>query len=83
MKKYRSLIESVDDYFLTIARGPYRGFRHARQQNDDPSLLVNHLTRYSEQGREYTRRLRKVIIKNNLRRYDSCRLDPAFIQRIL
>jgi len=81
VKKYDSLIESVDDYFLTIARGPFLQFRHARQLNDDPTMLVNYLSRYSEQGEEYTRRLLEVIEKNGLRRYDSCRLDPVFYSR--
>jgi len=79
IKKYRSLIESVDDYFLTIARGPYRGFRYAREKEDNPFLLVKYLSRYSEQGKKYTRRLRNVIVNNDLQRFDACRLDPAFL----
>ena len=78
MKKYNSLIESVDDYFLTIARGPYRNFRRERQRHDDPFLLINHLTRYSVQGNRYVRRLRAVIKRNDLQRYDSFYLDPRF-----
>jgi len=81
VKKYDSLIESVDDYFLTIARGPYLQFRYARLRYNDPTMLVNYLSRYSEQGEEYTRRLQEVIEKNNLRRYDACRLDPLFSSR--
>lgn len=81
VKKYRSLIESVDDYFLTIARGPYRRFRRARTRVDNPLQLINHLTRYSEQRQEYIQRLREVIEKNHLRRYDSYYLDPRYFVR--
>lgn len=80
VKKYRSLIESVDDYFLTIARGPYRRFRYARQAKQDPLKLINHLGRYSEQGWAYTRQLQEVIRKNDLPRFDTCRIDPQFIR---
>jgi Bax protein len=78
MKKYNSLIESVDDYFLTIARGPYRSFRRERERHDDPFLLINHLTRYSVQRHRYVRRLREVIEKNDLQRYDAFYLDPRY-----
>lgn len=78
VKKYRSLIQSVDDYFLTIARGPYRRFRKARTRVDNPFLLINHLTSYSEQRKQYVQRLREVISKNHLRRFDSYYLDPRF-----
>lgn len=81
VKKYSSLIESVDDYFLTIARGPYRRFRLARQREEDPIRLISHLTRYSEQRGLYIQLLRNVIEKNNLQRFDSCYLDPRYIVR--
>lgn len=79
VKKYNSLIDSVDDYFLTIARGPYGRFRRARLQDDDPFRLISHLTRYSEQRQEYVQRLREVIEKNDLQRYDSFFLDPRYL----
>lgn len=81
VKKYKSLIESVDDYFLTIARGPYRRFRWARTREDNPFQLINHLTRYSEQRGEYVQRLREVIEKNDLQRYDSYYLDPRYLMK--
>ena len=79
VKKYNSLIDSVDDYFLTIARGPYGRFRRARLQDDNPFRLISHLTRYSEQREEYVQRLREVIEKNDLQRYDSFFLDPRYL----
>lgn len=79
VKEYESLIESVDDYFLTIARGPYREFRQARLLYDDPEQLATHLTNYSEQRAEYVRRLQEFIEANNLRRFDDYHLDPDFI----
>lgn len=79
LKKYKSLIGSVDDYFLTIARGPYQKFRQTRQLHDDPEKLAQHLGNYSEQRLLYTSRLQEVIKQNNLKRFDAYHLDPAFI----
>jgi len=76
VKRYTSLIESVDDYFTTIARGPYSAFRQGRTNTDDPLALVGHLERYSELGAEYVRRLRATIRANGLTRFDDARLVP-------
>ncbi|MGB0732302.1 MAG: glucosaminidase domain-containing protein [Pontibacterium sp.] len=75
VKKYGSLIEAVDDYFLVIARGtPYSRFREARLTSQDPIALVGYLDKYSEIGDEYVKRLRTVIRYNNMQRYDDYQL---------
>ncbi|MCK5404807.1 MAG: glucosaminidase domain-containing protein [Desulfobulbaceae bacterium] len=79
VKKYASLIESVDDYFLTLAKGPYKEFRKARVLLTDPWQLSGYLTKYSEQGDEYIRKLHMVINANNLVQFDTFQVDPAFI----
>lgn len=80
LKKYVSLLESVDDYFLTIAKGPYATFRQARATNRNPAYLASLLTNYSEQREEYTRRLRRVIRHNDLTKYDAFELDPDYFK---
>jgi len=70
LKKYRSLIEAVDDYFITIGRGPYTSFRKHRAINSDVKNLVNHLDTYSEISDEYVKRLHSVIDTNKLQKYD-------------
>ena len=71
LKKYRSLIEAVDDYFITIGRGPYTSFRKHRAINSDVKNLVNHLDTYSEISDEYVKRLHSVINSNTLQKYDN------------
>ncbi|MBD3221500.1 hypothetical protein GF314_09680 [bacterium] len=79
VKKYRSVLGSIEDYFVTIGRGPYTDFRAARLETDDPLELIDHLHRYSELGEEYVRRLALTIRSNDLHRFDDYRLDPGFI----
>lgn len=78
VKKYASLIEAVDDYFITIARGgPYRKFRQARAHSQDALELIQHLDKYSEIGEEYVRRLRSVIVSNKMQRFDDYQLQTV------
>lgn len=78
VKRYRSLLGSVEDYFLTLGRGPYSDFRRARTQVRDPLRLSEHLENYSELGEEYVRRVALTIRSNDLDRYDAYRLDPRY-----
>ncbi|MEH6575876.1 MAG: glucosaminidase domain-containing protein [Amphritea sp.] len=75
VKKYASLLEAIDDYFLTIGRGgPYQKLRQARLASSDPLKLINYLGSYSELGSVYIERLRSMITHNKLQRYDQSRL---------
>jgi uncharacterized FlgJ-related protein len=64
------LIEAVDDYFITIGRGPYTSFRKHRATSSDVKNLVTHLDTYSEISDEYVERLHSVIDTNKLQKYD-------------
>lgn len=78
VKRYGSLIEAVDDYFITIARGgPYREFRKARIVTSDPLELIKQLNYYSEIGDEYVSRLRSLINRNKMTRFDSYQLQTT------
>jgi Bax protein len=70
LKKYKSLIEAVDVYFITIGRGPYTSFRKHRATSSDVKNLVTHLDTYSEISDEYVERLHSVIDTNKLQKYD-------------
>lgn len=80
LKKYNSLTESVDDYFLILSRGPFSEFRKKRMQSNDPYLLSNYLVNYSEKKHEYSTILKRIIRKNNLTQYDKYAIDPAYIR---
>lgn len=80
LKKHTRLSESIADYFLTIARGPYSDFRKARENSTDVFDLARHLQNYSELNVEYINRLIQIINKNNLTRFDNYQIDPRYIE---
>ncbi len=72
IKKYDDLISSIDDYFKTLARGPYQTFRERRVVIDNPLKLIEYLDQYSELRGEYVSRLRAIITHNKLQKFDNC-----------
>lgn len=80
LKMYNTLTESVADYFLVLARGPYTEFRQQRKVIKNPVELSSHLTNYSELDMEYVRRLNQIIRKNDLKKYDNYKIDPRYIK---
>ena len=79
LKKYSSLYESIEDYFLTIARGPYMDFRKERAQNNNTNALLPYLVNYSELGDKYVMNLKSLIRKNHLKKYDNYRIDSEYL----
>jgi Bax protein len=79
LKKYKSLSDAIDDYFVTIGRGAYDSFRKHRNITDDPLQLVQYLVNYCELKEKYTRRLRRFIIKNRLTQFDDFKLDSNYL----
>ncbi len=80
LKKYNSLSESIEDYFLTIAKGPYKDFRKLRETNNNPYNLILQLYRYSETGDKYIESLRDIIKKNHLTQYDDYVINPKYLK---
>ncbi len=74
LKKYASLSDAIDDYFLIIGRGAYKSFRQHRNITDNPLELVKYLVNYCELS-NYPRKLRKFIVHNKLRKFDKFRLS--------
>ncbi|MDZ7740820.1 MAG: glucosaminidase domain-containing protein [Bacteroidota bacterium] len=79
LKKYDFLSESIEDYFKTIARGPYRDFRIENAESANPYKLIPLLRRYSENDSIYEMRLKYVIRFNDLDQYDEYRIDPEYL----
>jgi Bax protein len=76
LKKYKSMEESVYDYFVTLARKDcYRLFQKKKLITQDPYKLVNYLIKYSERGESYTKELKAMIRQNKLSAYDGYQLD--------
>jgi len=79
LKKYISLLAAVEDYFLVTAKGPYEDFRNKRAVTQNVFELLPTLTNYSELKAEYIKNLEKIIIKNNLTKFDTYQIDPEYI----
>ena len=79
LQRYKTLTDSVRAYYKTIATNDaYSDFRDARYRSDDPFEIVAHLDNYSEKKDLYPIELIKIILHNNLTRYDSNESLPHF-----
>lgn len=75
VKAYESVLDSVRAYHLTLNRlESYDQFRQLRRQTADPLILAEGLTLYSERGEDYVEDIKKVILSNDLQKYDKCSL---------
>ncbi len=82
LKKFDTLLDAVDSYFYNLNVGwAYEGFRLARLRDKNSLSLIEHLVHYSILGKEYVKRLKKLIVANNLTSYDECELDKSYIKR--
>ncbi len=76
VKVYGSIRDSIRAYHLTLNRVSfYDRFRQLRKITDDPLVLAEGLSPYSERGEEYVEEIKAVITSNDLQQYDSCRLS--------
>jgi len=79
LKKYNTLFESVNDYFLTISKSwAFDQFRKRRAETDNAYELIWYLNKYSELRNDYVKKIGELLIQNNLTQYDTCELDPQF-----
>ncbi len=78
LRTYKSIIESVENYYLIISRiSSYKKFRDKRWEGTPSSKLVYFLDSYYEN--ELYAELANSIIKNNdLARYDNVSVKPAY-----
>jgi Bax protein len=70
MKKYDSIVESVDDYMLLLGRSEqYSDFRNMRTYVNNPLELSKYLTSFST-DQEYSKKIQQTINFNKLTKYD-------------
>lgn len=80
LRSYPDMSESIVDYFEILARSrSYKNLRKARHETADPFEILPHLKNFSERRMLYTRELKKVIVRNNLTRFDSYQIDPQYL----
>jgi len=79
VRKYATLSDAIDHYFEVIGRGAYKNFRKQRDITKDPLQLVQYLVNYCELKEKYTRKLKKFIIANRLRKFDEFKIDKKYI----
>ncbi len=79
VRKYAKLSDAIDHYFEVIGRGAYKNFRKQRDITKDPLQLVQYLINYCELKEKYTKKLRKFIITNKLRKFDDYQIDRSYI----
>ena len=71
LKVYKNLYESVRDYIRILNTGwAYRKFRELRSQGADVYTLAGTLIFYSTKRHEYAELIKRVIVCNNLDRFD-------------
>ena len=73
VKKYASISDAIDDYFIVIGRGAYKSFRKHRDITDNPLELVKYLVNYCELS-NYPTKLKKFIVHNKLRKFDEFKI---------
>jgi Bax protein len=80
LRAYPDMSQSIVDYFEILARSrSYKNLRKARHETSDPFEILPHLKNFSERRLLYTNQLKKVIVRNNLTRFDSYTIDPQYI----
>lgn len=80
LRSYPDMSESIVDYFEILARSrSYKNLRKARQETADPFAILPHLKNFSERRVLYTNQLKKIIVRNNLTRFDAYQIDPQYL----
>jgi Bax protein len=83
LKKYSTLKECIEDYFVTIANSwAYEEFRKKRLEVENPFELIWYLQRYSELRYEYVKKVGEIMIQNDLKKYDHYVIDPIAFTEI-
>ena len=72
LKKYDTLKDTVEDITLIISRSSaYTGIRKMIWEGKSPYEIAGGLTKYSEEGKEYVKKVRSTLKYNNFHEYDS------------
>ncbi len=72
LKKYATLKDTVEDITLIISRSSaYSGARKMIWEGKSPYEIAGGLTKYSEEGKEYVKKVRSTLKYNNFHEYDN------------
>ncbi len=72
LKKYDTLKDTVEDITLIISRSSaYTGTRKMIWEGKSPYEIAGGLTKYSEEGKKYVRKVRSTLKYNNFHEYDN------------
>jgi Bax protein len=83
VKIYDDVLDSVQAYHLTLNRlASYEQFRQFRKRTDDPLIMAEGLIPYSERGEEYVDEIKKIILSNDLQKYDRFDLSDLDLQNL-
>lgn len=71
LKKYDTLKDTVEDITMVISRADaYKNVRKMIWQGKSAYEIVGGLTRYSEEGQEYVKKVRNTMRYNKFEKYD-------------
>ena len=83
LKKYRTLKECIEDYFLIIANSwAYSDFRQKRLDIDDPFELMWYLSKYSETRYDYVKKIGEIMVQNDLKKFDNYSLSDKYMMEL-
>lgn len=78
LRTYRSVIESVEHYYLLISKvSSYKRFRQKRWEGEASSELLRYMGSYHESD-QYAEMAQSIIASNNLVHYDNVAIDPKY-----
>ena len=78
LRTYDNVIESVEHYYLLIARvSSYKKFRERRWEGATSTELVSLLGNYHE-SEQYAELAKSIMKNNDLERYDLASIDPSY-----
>ncbi len=81
LRRFDSILDAVRYYIYNVNVGwAYEGFREHRLKRYDSLELSEFLSFYSIERDRYVEKLKKIIEINDLRRFDLCSLDPAYVR---
>ena len=78
LRTYSSVIESVEHYYLLMAKvNSYKLFRQKRWEGEPSTKLLHYMGSYHESN-QYAEMAQSIITSNQFERYDNVAIDPKY-----